>query len=104
MKVERGGGRTLWMVRIIPAEGAIVVVHNVAIARYIRDMIRSIHGNEVSIRCAVLVVRDVSDTLALRGSARKILVDHAFWDRAPREAIVAVSDIINRQTHEQDKI
>lgn len=83
---ERGTGRTLRMVKALPPEGSIVVVHHPSMREYVRKMISDVHNRDVE--ASTLVISADNPHIAerhLRGRVCPVFVDHAFWDNVSRE-------------------
>lgn len=79
----RGDGQTKAMVMALPADGAVVVVHNASIRRYVLQMVADVRGQEVARRCKVIVIECGKDLHQLCGLRVPVHVDHAFWDCSP---------------------
>jgi hypothetical protein len=75
----RGTGATKAMVMAIPDEGAGVVVHSAAMARYVERMIYDLRGKDMMKRCKVISVSSQRDADRLQGLRMRTFVDHAFW-------------------------
>lgn len=68
-------GRTMAMVKALPASGAVVVVHSGVMRDYVRRMIYNVRGREVFDRCAVVILG--RSCAGLRSERRPIFADHA---------------------------
>lgn len=75
----RRTGRTHRMVEQVPNSGAIIIVSNQGMKRYINEMLQRVKGEEVAKKCTILVTIDMDDTHRLFGRNEPIYVDHEFW-------------------------
>jgi hypothetical protein len=84
--MERRIGQTLDMVMALPASGAVVVVHSVAMRRYVEQMIRDTRGHEVARAQRVVVIdSEHRATRELAGISVMVTFDHA-WRMHVNEA------------------
>ncbi len=92
----RRTGRTLAMVKGLPAGGSIVVVHNGPMVDYVRRMIMDVRGPTVALWTTVRHIATREDARrTLVGVSVPIVVDHAFWQHASREAFAAVDQAVS---------
>lgn len=93
--MSRRTGRTLGMVRDLPDDGAIVIVPNDALRRYVEAMIASVRGPEFLQKCRVRAVCSVADAYrCLVGQRRHIAIDHAFEQFADLATIECVLELV----------
>jgi len=67
------------MVRALPEEGAVVIVHSSAMRDYLARMIRDVRGDQMRKACKIVVIQDHSDLDYLKGLSREVFVDHAVF-------------------------
>ncbi|HEV2502344.1 MAG TPA: hypothetical protein VGV39_04680 [Mesorhizobium sp.] len=67
------------MVESIPASGAVVIVHSVAMRRYVEQMIFDLRGDQVAKLCRVHSISSYSDLARLQGVRMPIRIDHAAY-------------------------
>ena len=92
-RATRGTGKTLAMVRALTGEPAIYVVHNLGLRKYVQDMIRDTHSEEIAKMVRVEVISGPSDIDRLRGRQEEIFVDHAAWDAWTNDGVMDRHDI-----------
>ncbi len=80
----RGSGRTHRMMMEAPESGAIFVVPNGGMRRYLLDMIARHRSADFAKRSVVWVVEDQGDVQRMRGHQLPILIDHSFWESRVR--------------------
>lgn len=67
------------MVKELPENGAVVVVHSPPMRDYVVRMIRDVRGEKVAKATRVLVIGHRIDVQRLYGLRVPTFVDHAFW-------------------------
>lgn len=91
---DRDTGRTLAMIKALPESGAIVIVHNSTMRRYIEQMVRDVRGPTVAQVVKVRVVEDRSqaDDL-LRGARTPVSFDHAWFEHVRYDVLRYTMDM-----------
>lgn len=94
---DRGTGRTLAMVKELPDGGAIVIVHNAVMRRYIERMVSDVRGPAVASVVKVRVVehRSQADDL-LRGARTRVSFDHAWFEHVRYDVLRYTMDMADR--------
>jgi len=87
-------GKTLEMVKALPATGSIVVVHTLAMRMYLRNMIQDLRGEAVSkITHIVVIDSRAAAEETLVGARVPVRIDHAFEETAPFETMRTVREL-----------
>ena len=78
--IGRGTGKTLAMVKALPEEGAVVIVHSAVMRDYVLRMIHDVRGDAVRKACKIVVIQRHADLGYLECLRRETFVDHAFYE------------------------
>ena len=84
-KPVRKAGKTMSMVRDLPAPGSVVFVPDYGMRDYVESMIMGLRGNDVLRNTRVLMVNNIKVARAIRLAGSPLFTDHRYFERADAE-------------------
>lgn len=92
----RQTGKTKAMVEALPEGGSIVIVHNGAMADYVRRMIEDLRGGRIALVTKVRTVATYDAAMgALTGVRLPVFLDHAFEEHARPVVKAVVAELMS---------